>query len=62
MFWILDEVRRTGDAIATITSTGIEANFIGISTNNPSQTFVDVWKSKLKIVTLFLCILKNCVY
>jgi hypothetical protein len=50
VFWILDEVWRTGDGIATVAATGIEADFIGISTNTPTQTFINVWKSQLKII------------
>jgi hypothetical protein len=48
VFWILDEVWRAGDGIAAVATTGIEANFIGISTNAPSQTFINVCKSKVK--------------
>lgn len=62
MFWILDEVWRTGDGIATVAATRIEADFIGISTNAPVQTFINVWKSQLKIIKVFLPILKDFVH
>jgi hypothetical protein len=62
VFWILDEVWRTGDGIATVAATGIEADFIGILTNAPAQTFINVWKSQLKIIKLFLPVLKDFVH
>lgn len=49
VFWIFDEVRWTGDRIATVSSTGVEADFIGIMTIIPTQTFINIWKSNLHI-------------
>jgi hypothetical protein len=46
VFWISDEVWWTGDSVATVAATGIEADFIGSLTNIPTQTFVNVWNNQ----------------
>jgi hypothetical protein len=49
VFWIFDEVWWTGDRIATVATTGVEADFVGIMTITSTQTFINIWKIKLHI-------------
>jgi hypothetical protein len=51
VFWISDEVWWAGDRIATITTTGVEADFVRITTTAPTQTFINIWKNKIHIKT-----------
>jgi hypothetical protein len=44
VFWIFDEVWWAGDNVATVATTSVEADFIGVMTNAATQTFINIWK------------------